>query len=64
MVKLVDISNIYAYNVIGIYDTYEAAIEYAKSRLYAFFIEEDKDHPGFYDCVTTNGLLLVIEPVR
>jgi hypothetical protein len=64
MVKLVNISNIYAYNVIGVYESYEAAIEYAKTYLYALFIEEDKDHPGFYDCITKNGLQLVIEPVR
>ena len=64
MVKLVNISNIYAYNVIGLYESYEAAINYAKTYLYASFIEEDEDNPGFFDCITTNGMQLVIEPVR
>jgi hypothetical protein len=64
MVKLVNISNIYAYNILGVFDTYESAIECAKAKFFALFIEEDEDHPGFYDCITKNGLQLVIEPVR
>jgi len=64
MVKLVNISNIYAYNIMGVFDSYEAAIEYAKTKLFAYLIEEDEDYPGFYDCITSNGLQLVIEPVK
>lgn len=64
MVKLVNISNIYTYDILGIFDSYETAIEYAKTKFFAYFIEEDEDHPGFYDCITKNGLQLVIEPVR
>lgn len=64
MVKLVNISNIYAYNVIGLYESYEAAIEYAKTYLYALGFEEDEDNLGFYDGITTNGMQLVIEPVK
>lgn len=64
MVKLVNISNIYAYNVMGVFDSYDAAIEHAKTYLYAFLVEEDEDNPGFFDCLTTNGMQLVIEPVR
>jgi hypothetical protein len=64
MVKLVNISNIYAYNIMGVFDSYDAAIEYAKTYLYAFAFEEDEDNLGFYDGITTNGMQLVIEPVR
>lgn len=63
MVQIVETTAFYK-NLIAMFENADAAIKYLKEYHGAECLEEDKDHPGFYDCFTKHGRVYSIEPIK
>lgn len=63
MVQIVETTAFYQ-NLIAMFENAEVAIKYLEEYHGVQSIEEDKDHPGFYDCLTEHGRVYSIEPIK